>query len=65
MTTTARRRDPDEDIAAIAKQISDQAEAIYQNWKARGLGPADLISCHAAGDTTKLGWVENIKETIE
>ncbi|XP_044750208.1 serine/threonine-protein phosphatase 2A regulatory subunit B'' subunit beta isoform X2 [Coccinella septempunctata] len=55
MTTTARRRDPDEDIAAIAKQISDQAEAIYQNWKARGLGPADLISCHAAGDTSKLG----------
>ncbi|XP_045472547.1 serine/threonine-protein phosphatase 2A regulatory subunit B'' subunit beta isoform X2 [Harmonia axyridis] len=55
MTTTARRRDPDEDIAAIAKQISDQAEAIYQNWKARGLGPADLISCHGVGDTTKLG----------
>lgn len=54
-SATARRRDPDEDIAAIAKQISDQAEAIYQNWKARGLGPADLISCHAAGDTTKLG----------
>ncbi|XP_074041580.1 serine/threonine-protein phosphatase 2A regulatory subunit B'' subunit alpha isoform X2 [Leptinotarsa decemlineata] len=55
MTTTARRRDPDDDIAAIAKQISDQAEAIYQNWKSRGLGPADLITCHAAGDTSKLG----------
>ncbi|CAH1117978.1 unnamed protein product [Phaedon cochleariae] len=55
MATTARRRDPDDDIAAIAKQISDQAEAIYQNWKARGLGPADLITCHAAGDTSKLG----------
>nr|XP_022904852.1 serine/threonine-protein phosphatase 2A regulatory subunit B'' subunit alpha-like isoform X1 [Onthophagus taurus] len=55
MATTARRRDPDEDIAAIAKQISDQAEAIYQNWKSRGLAPAELISCHAAGDTTKLG----------
>ncbi|XP_065163604.1 serine/threonine-protein phosphatase 2A regulatory subunit B'' subunit alpha isoform X3 [Atheta coriaria] len=54
MATTARRN-PDEDIAAIAKQISDQAEAIYQNWKSRGLGPADLISCHAAGDTSKLG----------
>ncbi|XP_050511838.1 serine/threonine-protein phosphatase 2A regulatory subunit B'' subunit alpha-like isoform X2 [Diabrotica virgifera virgifera] len=55
MATTARRRDPDDDIAAIAKQISDQAEAIYQNWKSRGLGPADLLTCHAAGDTTKLG----------
>lgn len=55
MATTARRRDPDEDIAAIAKQISDQAEAIYQNWKSRGLAPAELISCHAAGDTSKLG----------
>lgn len=55
MATTARRRDPDDDIAAIAKQISDQAEAIYQNWKSRGLGPADLLTCHAAGDTSKLG----------
>ncbi|CAG9859547.1 unnamed protein product [Phyllotreta striolata] len=54
MATTARRRDPDDDIAAIAKHISDQAEAIYQNWKSRGLGPADLLTCHAAGDTTKL-----------
>lgn len=57
MAATARRRDPDEDIAAIAKQISDQAEAIYQNWKSRGLAPAELIACHAAGDTAKLGWV--------
>ncbi|EFA03124.1 serine/threonine-protein phosphatase 2A regulatory subunit B'' subunit beta isoform X1 [Tribolium castaneum] len=55
MATTARRRDPDDDIAAIAKQISEQAEAIYQNWKSRGLAPADLITCHAVGDTTKLG----------
>jgi serine/threonine-protein phosphatase 2A regulatory subunit B'' len=55
MATTARRRDPDEDIAAIAKQISEQAEAIYQNWKSRGLAPADLITCHAVGDSTKLG----------
>ncbi|KAJ3653215.1 hypothetical protein Zmor_012479 [Zophobas morio] len=55
MATTARRRDPDDDIAAIAKQISDQAEAIYQNWKSRGLAPAELITCHAVGDTTKLG----------
>ena len=57
MAATARRRDPDDDIAAIAKQISDQAEAIYQNWKSKGLAPAELISCHAAGDTTKLGYV--------
>ncbi|CAH0558005.1 unnamed protein product [Brassicogethes aeneus] len=55
MATTARRRDPEDDIAAIAKQISDQAEAIYQNWKSRGLAPAELITCHAAGDTAKLG----------
>ncbi|KAK5647048.1 hypothetical protein RI129_005512 [Pyrocoelia pectoralis] len=54
MAATARRRDPDDDIAAIAKQISDQAEAIYQNWKSRGLAPAELINCHAAGDTSRL-----------
>lgn len=54
MATTARRREPDDDIAAIAKQISDQAEAIYQNWKSRGLAPADLINCHAAGDSSRL-----------
>ncbi|XP_025835689.1 serine/threonine-protein phosphatase 2A regulatory subunit B'' subunit beta [Agrilus planipennis] len=54
MATTARRRDPDDDIAAIAKQISDQAEAIYQNWKARGLAPAEILNCHAAGDTSRL-----------
>ncbi|CAH1972637.1 unnamed protein product [Acanthoscelides obtectus] len=57
MAAMARRREPADadDIAAIAKQISDQAEAIYQNWKSRGLGPSDLLSCHAAGDTAKLG----------
>lgn len=32
----------DDDIAAIAKQISDHAEAIYQTWKSRGLGPSEL-----------------------
>lgn len=53
----ARRRDPDEDIAAIAKQISEQAEAIYQNWKSRGLAPGELLNCHSAGDTSKLGCV--------
>jgi hypothetical protein len=34
----------DEDIAAIAKQISDHAEAIYQTWKSRGLAPGELRS---------------------
>lgn len=37
----------DEDIAAIAKQISDHAEAIYQTWKARGLAPSEILSCHS------------------
>ncbi|KAL1501392.1 hypothetical protein ABEB36_006718 [Hypothenemus hampei] len=45
----------DEDIAAIAKQISDTAEVIYQNWKSRNLAPADLITCHGPGDTAKFG----------
>ncbi|XP_059488250.1 uncharacterized protein LOC132204029 isoform X3 [Neocloeon triangulifer] len=38
----AAGRHDDDDIAAIAKQISDHAEAIYQTWKSRGLGPAEL-----------------------
>lgn len=52
MATTATatskpvRCEPDEDIAAIAKQISDHAEAIYQTWKSRGLAPADILTCH-------------------
>ncbi|CAH0386173.1 unnamed protein product [Bemisia tabaci] len=37
---------PEEDIAAIAKQISDHAEAIYQNWKSSGLAPTEILSCH-------------------
>lgn len=49
--------EPEEDIAAIAKQISDHAEAIYQTWKARGLAPDEILTCHrdssAAAD--KLG----------
>ncbi|XP_008550517.1 uncharacterized protein LOC103573275 [Microplitis demolitor] len=36
----------EEDIAAIAKQISDHAEAIYQSWKSRGLAPAEIFNCH-------------------
>ncbi|XP_050310017.1 uncharacterized protein LOC126745983 isoform X2 [Anthonomus grandis grandis] len=60
MATTARRRpdstdSADDDIAAIAKQISDTAEVIYQNWKSRNLAPSDLINCHGAGETAKLG----------
>ncbi|XP_048521114.1 serine/threonine-protein phosphatase 2A regulatory subunit B'' subunit beta isoform X2 [Dendroctonus ponderosae] len=61
MAATARRRpggsgdSAEDDIAAIAKQISDTAEVIYQNWKSRNLAPADLITCHAAGDPAKLG----------
>ena len=39
--------EPEEDIAAIAKQISDHAEAIYQTWKSRGLGPAEILTCHS------------------
>lgn len=55
MTTTANHRtaagnnmspEPEEDIAAIAKQISDHAEAIYQTWKARGLAPNEILTCH-------------------
>lgn len=38
--------EPEEDIAAIAKQISDHAEAIYQTWKARGLAPDEILTCH-------------------
>ena len=44
----------EEDIAAIAKQISDHAEAIYQTWKSRGLAPTEILNCHnnaAAADT--------------
>lgn len=36
----------EEDIETIAKQISDHAEAIYQNWKARGLAPTEILNCH-------------------
>ncbi|XP_037925087.1 uncharacterized protein YMR317W isoform X3 [Hermetia illucens] len=36
----------EEDIASIAKQISDHAEAIYQTWKARGLAPTEILNCH-------------------
>lgn len=66
MTTTANHRgtagaaaaagssmapEPEEDIAAIAKQISDHAEAIYQTWKARGLAPNEILTCHRDSST--------------
>jgi serine/threonine-protein phosphatase 2A regulatory subunit B'' len=40
------RYDNVEDIESIAKQISDHAEAIYQEWKARGLAPTEILKCH-------------------
>lgn len=46
MAATVNHRNPEEDIAAIAKQISDHAEAIYQNWKSRGLAPTEILSCN-------------------
>jgi hypothetical protein len=58
MTTTAKQSsssnvrnaanftEGEEDIAQIAKQISDHAEAIYQTWKARGLAPTEILNCH-------------------
>ncbi|CRK96948.1 CLUMA_CG010317, isoform A [Clunio marinus] len=41
-----------EDLETIAKQISDHAEAIYQEWKARGLAPTEILKCHPDTDST-------------
>jgi serine/threonine-protein phosphatase 2A regulatory subunit B'' len=41
-----------EDIESIAKQISDHAEAIYQEWKARGLAPTEILKCHPETDSS-------------
>jgi hypothetical protein len=38
----------EDDIESIAKQISDHAEAIYQEWKSRGLAPTEILKCHPA-----------------
>ncbi|RZF32054.1 hypothetical protein LSTR_LSTR005958 [Laodelphax striatellus] len=43
----------EEDIAAIAKQISDHAEAIYQTWKSRGLAPTEILNCHSGGGVNR------------
>lgn len=40
-----------EEIENIAKQISDHAEAIYQEWKARGLAPSEILKCHPPGQS--------------
>lgn len=37
----------EQDIEIIARQISDHAEAIYQTWKARGLKPTEILTCHS------------------
>ena len=34
------------ELQAIAKQISDHAEAIYQTWKSKGLTPNQLLHLH-------------------
>lgn len=41
-----------ESIESIAKQISDHAEAIYQEWKARGLAPTEILKCHPETDNS-------------
>lgn len=41
-----RQNAAEQDIQAIAKQISDHAEAIYQTWKSKGLTPNELLHLH-------------------
>lgn len=43
-----RQNSAEQDIQAIAKQISDHAEAIYQTWKSKGLTPNELLHLHSA-----------------
>lgn len=45
-----RQNAAEQDIQAIAKQISDHAEAIYQTWKSKGLTPTELLHLHASGE---------------
>lgn len=42
-----RQNAAEHDIQAIAKQISDHAEAIYQTWKSKGLTPNELLHLHS------------------
>jgi hypothetical protein len=44
--------DSSEELENIAKQISDHAEAIYQEWKSRGLAPSEILKCHPGSDKT-------------
>ena len=47
-----RQNSAEQDIKAIAKQISDHAEAIYQTWKSKGLTPNELLKLHGtAGES--------------
>lgn len=43
-----RQNAAEQDIQAIAKQISDHAEAIYQTWKSKGLTPNELLHLHSS-----------------
>ncbi|KAL1140311.1 hypothetical protein AAG570_000243 [Ranatra chinensis] len=69
MAATVNHRkftEPEEDIAAIAKQISDHAEAIYQNWKSRGLAPTEILSCNnIAAAEQKFGSALSPKKTVD
>ena len=47
-----RQNSAEQDIQAIAKQISDHAEAIYQTWKSKGLTPNELLHLHSAETET-------------
>ncbi|KAI9556816.1 hypothetical protein GHT06_016607 [Daphnia sinensis] len=46
-----RQNSAEQDIQAIAKQISDHAEAIYQTWKSKGLTPNELLHLHSTETT--------------
>ena len=45
-----RQNAAEQDIQAIAKQISDHAEAIYQTWKSKGLTPNELLHLHSSAE---------------
>nr|CAG4647646.1 EOG090X00JH [Moina brachiata]SVE92839.1 EOG090X00JH [Moina brachiata] len=43
-----RQNAAEHDMQAIAKHISDHAEAIYQTWKSKGLTPNELLHLHSS-----------------
>lgn len=51
-TTTPQSLEATDELENIAKQISDHAEAIYQEWKARGLAPSEILKCHPESDSS-------------